>query len=914
MELLGGLSFLGNIMNKRQDKPEKPKKIRKPNIPGNNLYDNDTYKKSLGKMKAIAKRRNKLARHPDKSGVIPPYYNSNRSFAKKKFDPFDEERDEDSEFSEMEKYDGKSCDTGTVNLGDPLCFYKQQEKFKNSHYDDNIVEGFNSDKNNFLNQFDALTVDNAGAPVASNSTSNVVGDNGTKRLELERNMALHEGFSNFNADQDQTYGIISKEAFVHNNMQPFFKSTDGGFNAYSERKNVEVNQRKLDTFTGSANNLDYRPRTERKKLFDPVAGLTNMYGTPVLTNVLDARYIPGMERRNEKPFQEDRITPGLNLGYNESSKAGFHDAFRVLPKTVDQLRVASKPKTTFGGVVIPGMKGQRSAIPSKMYKRKPLTFWEQTPSDYIRGQSYIKGPTIHADVDYNNLATVNRGVGTNGRLGGPKLFTDLHTPETLIEKTKVSLKENFKNDTPRNAHNGELTKGYTKDGINWIQDPTMRDVHSKTDRAGQAGNTQLDKHYIYDGVNWVQDPTMRDIHNKKDRAGQAGNAQLDKHYIYDGVNWIQDPTMRDIHGKKDRVGQVGNPENDKGYYFDGVNWIQDPTMRDIHDKKDRVGQAGNPEINKGYVYDGVNWIPDPNMRNIHDKKDRVGLTNNPENNKGYVYDGVNWIPDPNMRNIHDKKDRAGQLGNKEYNKGYVYDGVNWVQDPTMRDIHDKKDRAGQTGNAQLDKGYIYDGVNWIPDPTMRNIHDRTDRAGQLGNGEFDKPFVFDMVNNIQDPTMRNIHDRYDRAGQLGNGEFDKPFVFDMINNIQDPTMRDIHSHTDRAGVMGSNQKEKQRGRGDANNMRVNTEKEVIASGRQPTNSGYSKGPSVSFTTMNLREPLNYNRDIYPDIKQTTTQKFGFIGTRSKQTLPQQGFRFFSFVDENLMGNPLVNNVIHQSQQ
>ena len=879
MELLGGLSFLGHIMNNRdENKPEKQKKVRRPNIPGNNVYDNDSYKKSLRKMKAIAKRRNKMARNPDKSGVIPPYYNSNRSFIKKKFDPFDEEHNEDSEFSDMEKYDGKSCDAGTVNLGDPLCFYKQQEKFKNT-VNTNIVEGFNSGKNTFLNQFDALTVDNAGAPVASNSINTIVGDDGTKRLELERSMALHEGFSNFNADQDQTYGIVSKDAFVHNNMQPFFNSKDGGFNAYSERKSAELNQRRLDTYSGSANNLDYRPRTERKRLFDPVAGLTNMYGSPVLTNFMDARFIPGMERRNEKPFQEDRVTPGLNLGYNEVSKAGFQDTFRVLPKTVDQLRVASKPKTTFGGVVIPGMKGQRSSIPSKMYKRKPLTFWEQTPSDYIRGQSYIKGPTIHAEVDYNNLATVNRGVVTNGRLGGPKLFTDLHTPETLIEKTKVSLKENFKNDTPRNAHNAELNKGYAKDGVNWIQDPTMRDVHDKTERAGQMGNNQFNKGYIYDGVNWIQDPTMRDVHDKTDRAGQVGNAELDKGYYFDGVNWIQDPTMRDLHDKKDRVGLVGNPEIDKGYYFDGVNWIQDPTMRDIHDKKDRAGQVGNPEIDKGYVYDGVNWIPDPNMRNIHDKKDR-----------------------------------AGQVGNKQFNKGYVYDGVNWIQDPTMRDIHDRTERVGQMGNKQLDKGYIYDGVNWVPDPTMRDVHDRTERAGQMGNGELDKPFVFDMVNNIQDPTMRNIHDRYDRAGQMGNGELDKPFVFDMINNIQDPTMRDIHGHRDRAGVIGSNEKEKQRSRGDANNMRVNTEKEVIASGRQPTNSGYSKGPTVSFTMMNLREPLNYNRDIYPDIQQTTTQKFGFIGTRSKQTLPQQGFRFFSFVDENLMGNPLVNNVIHQSQQ
>ena len=948
MELLGGLSFLGNIMNNRQENIKSKIKEQNPNTSGDNLFDNDTYKKSINKMKKTAKKRNRLAKNPAKTGVIPPYYNSNRSIysKRKKFDPFDE--DNDSEFSDIESYEGKSCDAGTVNLGDPTCFYRKQEEFKNNtKYESNLLEGGNNDKDSYLNQFDPLTMDNNNAPVASNSIPNMIGDNGTKRLEFEREMALNSGFSSFNSEKDQTYGIVSKENFVHNNMLPNFSSKDGGFNPYSELKNVENIQRKLDTFSGAANNLDYRPRTERKRLFDPVAGLTNLYGTPVLTNFMDARYIPGMERRNERPFQENRVTPGLNLGYNETSKAGFHDSFRVLPKTVDQLRTASNPKTTYGGVVIPGMKGNKGSIPSKMYKRKPLTFWEQTPSDYIRGQSYIKGPTIHAEVDPNNMSTVNRGVKNNGRLGGPKLFTDMHKPETLIEKSKVSLKENFKNDMPRNAHNKELTKGYVKDSINYVQDPTMRDIHNrvdragqagngelnkgyiydgtnwipdpnmrnlhdKTDRAGQAGNGQLNKGYIYDGTNWIPDPNMRNIHNKTDRAGQAGNAQLDKHYIYDGINWIPDPNMRNIHDKTERAGQAGNAQLDKHYIYDETNWISDPNMRNIHDKTDRAGQMGNNQLNKHHIYDGTNWIPDPNMRNIHDKIDRAGQMGNNQLNKNYIYDGTNWIPDPNMRNIHDKLDRAGQMGNKEYTKGYIYDGTNWIPDPNMRNIHDRTDRAGQVGNGEFERPYTYDETNWIPDPNMRNIHDRTDRAGQMGNKEYSKGYTYDGTNWIPDPNMRNIHDRTDRAGQVGNAQLEKQFAFDMINNIQDPTMRDIHSRYDRAGVMGANEKEKQRSRGDANNMRVNIEKEKVSQGRSPTNSSYSKGPTVNFTMMNLKEPMNFNREIYPDIQQNTTDKMGFIGTRSKQSLPQQSFRFFSFVDENLEGNPLVNNIVHKS--
>ena len=896
-----------------------------------------------------------------------------------------------------------------------MCFYNKQEQFKDINNVNNVNNVNN--KNGFLDQFENLAFDNPSDPVALNSTANIIGDNGTKRLQLERNLALHEGFSNFDTKTDQTYGIVSKEHFVHNNMTPFFSSKDGGFNSFSERKNIQNNQRKLETFTGSANNLEYRPRTERKELFDPVAGLSNsMYGTPVLTDIMGSRYIPSLERRNEKPFQETKVTPGLNLGYNEIGRGGYQDIFRALPKTVDELRTNSNRKQTYGSVVIPGMKGNKSSIPSKMYKRRPLTFWETTPSEYIRGQSYIKGPAIYGNVDSKNLATVNRGVCNNGRLGGPKLFTDLHRPDELIEKTRISTKENFANDnnrnlqkqeaksargndetynpkeTMRNVHdkydragnvgNGALNKGYIYDGTNWVPDTNMRNMHEKLDRAGNMGNGALNKGYIYDGTNWVPDTNMRNMHDKLDRAGNIGNGELNKGYIYDGTNWIPDTNMRNMHDKLDRAGNMGNLQLNKGYIFDGVKWVPDTTMRDIHDKYDRAGNMGNTQLDKGYIYDepnmipdttmrnihdkydragnigntqidkgyaydGINWISDPNMRNIHDKYDRVGQIGNSQYNKGYIFDGTKWIPDPNMRNIHNKYDRAGQIGNAQLEKGYIYDGTNMIPDPNMRNVHNKYDRAGQIGNAQLEKGYIYDGTNMIPDPNMRNIHNKYDRAGNIGNAQLEKLFVFDMVNNIQDQTMRNIHDKYDRAGnigntqldkgyiydgtnwvpdltmrnlhekydragQIGNAQLEKQFAFDMVNNIAQPTMRDIHGKYDRAGVIGANEREKQRNRGDANNMRLNTVKEQVAVGRRPTNSNYNKGPTVNFTMMNLREPLNINRDIYPDIKETTTEKWGFVVTRAKNTLPHQSFQFYSFIDENLKGNTLVNNIVHKS--
>jgi hypothetical protein len=759
--------------------------INRPQPTGRHIYNNDNYKVNLKRQERIAKKRFGDSQNPQRSGIIPPFYNSNRSKKNKvRFAV------EDSEFSDEQDQ---------IQMDYKPDFQKTADQIVSDRYDNNIQQ----DSGSFLDQFQQLTFDQKGSPLSSNNSR------GANQAEIERKLALDGGWSSFKPNTtDMTYGVVSREDFTHTNMQPSFRSRSNGFDPIHERKQAEVTQRKLELFTGSADNLDYRPKTERKKLFDPVIGLTNLYGTPVMTDFLDSRYSGslGMERRNEKPFQEVRITPGLNLGYNEISKQGFHDTFRVMPKTVDELRTANKPKISYGGVVIQGQKGKRGPISSKVYKRKPLTFRELSQVDYLGGKSYITAPTVHAKVDPVNMATVNRGTEVTGRYGGVKFFTDLATPEQLISKTKDSRKENFANDFEHNVahHEAQQARGHDSS--------------------------------------------------------------------YDAK----------------------------------IN------VRNLHDKYDRAGQVGNSQYAKPQAFDFVNAVTDPNMRNIHDKYDRAGQLGNSQYAKPQAFDFVNAVTDPNMRNIHDKYDRAGQLGNSQYAKPQAFDFVNAVTDPNMRNIHDKYDRAGQIGNSQYAKPQAFDFINGTPDANMRNIHDKTDRAGQVGNSQYSKPQAFDFTNATPDANMRTVHARTDRAGQMGNSEYSKPQAFDFALAVPDATMRNVHDRTDRAGFVGPTFMEKQRSRGDADNMRVNDTKEIIALGREPTTCNYNKGPTIDMTMVQLKEPLVVKRELYPDIKEDTTYKFGTYYTQNRASLDQQSYRFFTFVDENLQGNPYINNVIHRS--
>ena len=65
--------------------------------------------KNIKKNQKIARKKNIESLQPEKTGVIPPFYNSNRTKKqRKKFDPIDDElsQSSDSDFSDLESFDG----------------------------------------------------------------------------------------------------------------------------------------------------------------------------------------------------------------------------------------------------------------------------------------------------------------------------------------------------------------------------------------------------------------------------------------------------------------------------------------------------------------------------------------------------------------------------------------------------------------------------------------------------------------------------------------------------------------------------------------------------------------------------------------------------------------------------------------
>lgn len=939
MDIFGGLLATGSVISdklcnvKQSHTKEKIKSSQEGNMYNSNIIPNT--RKQLQRM---ADDRNERSKHTTKKGgVVSKYYN------------LEKPPDCDSTFS-----DGGSnvstCTTGENNASpDPMFMLGDELRNNKKHIDKFMNTSPPSDS--FVNQFAPLSYDTPKAPSAANKVSK--SSLNPVKLEIEREMCLNGGYSQ--CCNKLSYGIVPDSQLTHNNMVPYFSPRHGYGDSIDDHQHIyDMNQRKVELFTGNLNNLDYRPKTERKPLFNPMVGLTNIYGMPVLTDAMEGRGHVSRERRNEKPFQEVKVTPGLNLGYNEVGKQGYHDMYRAFDPNIDQLRAANHQQVSHTLPLIYGMKGHMQPLIPKVPKRRPVTFEEWGTKRMLPSLTEIQAPMSQGYYDPSNMATVNRGLEERVTYG-PEQFTNvLSTPENLIPKVQVSSNENFEYDGPHAIGQNQIGQSYALDHVNATPDPTMRSIHAEYDRAGQGmGSVQYKHGYVYNTLNDVPDPTMRSIHPSFDRAGQGvGQSQFDKGYLFDNANAIQDPNMRTIHNEYDRVGQgMGQNQYNRSYAVDMLNSTPDPTMRDIHDEFDRVGSAidfssfhfgyvyddknavpdpnmrtvhpsqdraaqgmGNSQFDQSYVFDGFNATPDPNMRVIHPSQDRAAQgMGNSQFDQSYVFDSVNATPDPNMRTVHSLYDRAGQgMGNGQFDQTYAFDSANATPDPNMRTIHSEYDRAGQgMGQNQFDKGYAFDSANATPDPNMRTIHNEYDRAGFVGNGQYEHAPAFDMYTNVPDPTMRTIHDQFDRAGQgLGQNQYDKGHAFDMYSNIPDPTMREVHIQNTYQGPVGYHEKEKLRE--DAESMYQNINKEVVSGGRAPTTCNVSKGPCFNGTLVELCTNVKINRDLFPDIQQQITPRIGTIGTRIPLKVPNDEWHFNEHPILNLQNNPYINNTQHVS--
>ncbi len=889
MDILGGLSTFGTYINNKKVVDNKKKNnnvIKRSQLNGNNIYNSNNYTKNRVGMQRTADSNYSFARHTKETGVVPNLYNrvedyNNRNAHKVNVEHFS--NDSDSVFS----ING-SCDS-VKSFGlekNHTAFLDQADRFKRPEEFKSKIDNDNN-KDSFLSQFGELTFDNPSNPVSSNNTPNVMGCGANiKRLEMERELASKGNFSAFNSG-DMTYGVVGKDSFVHNNMVPHFSNKLGmGEGDHSKLNNT--NQRRMDLFTGSLNNLDYRPKTERRPLFNPVADMTYIYGTPSFTDYMQTRFIPGKERRNEYVVQPIRETPGLNLNYNEVSNMGFQDTYRVLPKTVDELRAANKPKISYGTQVVPGLKGERRSIIPNVAKRHPNRFVENDPRDLQKSRSYYTAPTIYGSHD----APLTAREETATEYHGPAryAYTDSwNKPESMQEQQRISRKENFSTDAPRNITGVNQEKNTSYTAGNYQAPQTMRSTTQNNTYNGQIGTVQFDKGGYGPQQDGTYAPnTMRQLTQNNTYAGQAFNQDLSKGGYGPQQDGTYAPnTLRQLTQNNTYAGQAYNQDLSKGGYGPQQDGTYAPnTMRQLTQNNTYAGQAYNQDLSKGGY--------------------------------GPQQDGT-YAPNT-LRQLTQNNTYAGQAYNQDLSKGGYGPEQDGTYAPnTLRQLTQNNTYNGQVGTNQLNKGGYgpeQDGT-YAPN-TLRQLTQNNTYNGQVGTNQLNKGGYGPEQDGTYAPnTLRQLTQNNTYNGQVGTVQLNKGGYGPEQDGTYAPnTLRQLTQNKTHINPAILVEGLKQRNRADANNSLVNIGKEevvVIRDNGAPTTSNYEMIPTFENTMVELCEPIQVNRDLYGTmVGQRPLQCVPTMYTRIGNQLPEQSWRFDTCVTSNLANNPYINNTQHKA--
>jgi hypothetical protein len=175
---------------------------------------------------------------------------------------------------------------------------------------------------------------------------------------------------------------IDKEKFKHNNMMPYFGGKIRGATA-----DTNITESVLDNMQGQGS--QFFAKKEQAPMFKPQEGYQFANGSPNVSDFMQSRVNPGNRMANVKPWDEQRVAPGLNKGFTNDGSAGFNSGMEArdlwLDRGVDELRVDTNPKTTFE---LQGHEGPGTYF----IKNAPTMQTQGTVEKHLPDKYYASGP------------------------------------------------------------------------------------------------------------------------------------------------------------------------------------------------------------------------------------------------------------------------------------------------------------------------------------------------------------------------------------------------------------------------------------------------------------------------------------------------------------------------------------------
>ena len=418
------------------------------------------------------------------------------------------------------------------------------------------------------------------------------------------------------------------ENFQHTNMQPFFKG--------NKTHNVDFNNGStiLEKMQGSSNVLR-KKKTEVKTMFEPTNNMSYVDGSPNNVEEFKNRQVQSTFKSNELPFQQQKVGPGIADGFTNNPSGGLNQANTreyMIPKSVDELRVASNPKETYEGRFIPGQQGSTRGYQSEVKKNKVNTYFTNSKDRYLKTGGNIKASKLREKYYMKHVHKYHPA-----HYGGIGKEVPKNSKYAAI---RASRRNNYMNQPTRNAtlkdnwkvNDENIKNGVADYGKSSIENkPNERDITQKRTHTTNL-TTEIKK--IIAPITDIFRKTRKEntIGNKRPDGNMKANLPS-KPTVYDSDD-IARTTIKETTIHNDHIGNVGISEKKtQAFNYDDV---AKTTIKEtsIHNSPSTNMSPQQPKSVR--VYDPED-IPDTTLKEtLHDSN--MGNIESPNVNKtgGYV--------------------------------------------------------------------------------------------------------------------------------------------------------------------------------------------------------------------------------------------------------------------------------------
>jgi len=432
---------------------------------------------------------------------------------------------------------------------------------------------------------------------------------------------LKDTFTHDNNIQSISGNEISKDDFLVNDqgikIEPFFSGSPPNIN-------LDDNPQMTRHFGGE--HAFRQRKKETGQFFELQKDYGNVFGNQFAgANSDTSRYVGGMERRNELPFEQERVS---HIDQKSDINRDIDLAY-AQRNSVDSIRTLTNQKQSFGGKVLGGKGIEHRGEEGEVFQHKPDADYINTADRWLVTTGAIDAPMIQPE---NIVKPTNRATFNEGKLGPAGAVNFNPSEKRPMFKRSTNQQLNIDTNRNMNLESKAIDDNHNKDG--YFAYPNEREVTEERTYEGNiksvfTGETER----LYDSIK----PTIKQTTLDDSRNGFVGSSitSVPKERLYDDVRTTKKQTTNFEYNGNAGSYLPGSMANDQYY------------RADLNPNKEIISQGRAPTTENTKLANGMDTL------NIDIKKIESDYFNPRINNPDKIY---NEIPQDNTCEYTQEKD------------------------------------------------------------------------------------------------------------------------------------------------------------------------------------------------------------------------------------------------------------------